>query len=431
MALQDLTPQLRTRLSRMERAVGWFVLLAAALLAFGFGYYVYNTAERKGWFKIKAPYFTFADRATGLKIGDPVTLMGFEVGRITKITAQPADDFIYNVYLEFELKEPFYDYIWSDGSRAKVAMADLLGKRVLEVTRGTGGYPSYTLLDLHRMSIEAARALPDLYHWQLAQEIYDHSGTNVLQKALTPLTNFPTIVAAGYTNIAIVNTNIKRSKITGIWNEKDAQYDAYNKKTTKPYWLESDESAAVTERLEKLVGDIEAALPSILVLTNQLATVLSNSSTLTSNLNYVAVSTLPLITNLSAATARLDHPGALGEWLLPTNVNHQLEATLSNANITLNNANVAVAGVNTNLSALVENLGRSLDNLAGITGNLNHQVQGNSNIVSAISDTITHYDQFVQGLKHHWLLRSAFKTKKTNEPPSAPVQPLTSPKEKP
>ena len=50
MALQDLTPQLRTRLSRMERAVGWFVFLAMLLLAFGFVYYVYATAERKGWF---------------------------------------------------------------------------------------------------------------------------------------------------------------------------------------------------------------------------------------------------------------------------------------------------------------------------------------------------------------------------------------------
>src|SRR5215831_18906013 len=98
MALQDLTPQLRTRLSRMERAVGWFVLLATATLVFGFAYYVYNTAESKGWFKIKAPYFTFINRATGLQVGDPVTLMGFEVGEIKTITAQPAEDFTYNVY---------------------------------------------------------------------------------------------------------------------------------------------------------------------------------------------------------------------------------------------------------------------------------------------------------------------------------------------
>ena len=66
MALQDLTPQLRTRLSRMERAVGWIVALAMALLAFGFVYYVYHTAENKGWFLTKAPYYTYANRATGL-----------------------------------------------------------------------------------------------------------------------------------------------------------------------------------------------------------------------------------------------------------------------------------------------------------------------------------------------------------------------------
>jgi len=55
MALQDLTPQLRKRLSRMERAVGWFVLLVTGLLVFAFRYYVCHTAERKGWFKTKPP----------------------------------------------------------------------------------------------------------------------------------------------------------------------------------------------------------------------------------------------------------------------------------------------------------------------------------------------------------------------------------------
>jgi len=406
----------------MERAVGWFVLLATGLLAFGFGYYVYNTAERKGWFKIKAPYFTFIDRATGLKIGDPVTLMGFEVGRIKDITAQPANDFIYNVFVQFELKEPFYDYIWTEGSRAKVATADLLGKRVLEVSRGTGGYPSYVFFDLKTTSVDAARALSDLTNWAFAQDIYDKAGTNVLIKAWTPLTNLQAVASVGYTNVRIMYTKEKRSSMTGIWNEKEAAYDGYNKKTSKGYWLESDESAAVTERLEKLVGDIETALPGILTLTNQLANVLSNSTDLTSNLNFVAVSALPVVSNLAAATAHLDHPGALGEWLLPTNVNKQLESTLGNANATL-------TGINTNLSVLVEKLGRSLDNLAGITSNLNQQVEGNTNILRSISDTVTHYDQFVEGLKRHWLLRSAFKTKNTNAAPAAPPQPLRSPKE--
>ena len=77
MALQDLTPQLRTRLSRMERAVGWFVFVATALLLFGFGYYIYHTAERKGWFVIKATFHTYVQSSAGLNVGDPVVYDGF------------------------------------------------------------------------------------------------------------------------------------------------------------------------------------------------------------------------------------------------------------------------------------------------------------------------------------------------------------------
>ena len=146
------------------------------------------------------------------------------------------------------------------------------------------------------------------------------------------------------------------------------------------------------------------------------------SSDLTSNLDFVAVSARPVVSNLSAATAHLDRPGALGEWLLPTNINHQLETTLGHANTTITNANAELA-------ALVENVSRSLDNLAAMTSNLNQQVQANTNVLSAISDTVTHYDQFVQGLKRHWLLRSAFKTKDTNASPSGAAPPLRSPKE--
>src|SRR5262245_4237429 len=116
MALQDLTPQLRTRLSRMERAVGWFVLLALGLLAFGFCYYVYTIAQRKGWFLTKAPYYTFVSSANGLRVGDPVRMMGFDVGTITDIKPMPADQFVYNVYIEFNLKSPNFGYIWTEGS---------------------------------------------------------------------------------------------------------------------------------------------------------------------------------------------------------------------------------------------------------------------------------------------------------------------------
>jgi len=382
---------------------------------------VYNTAERKGWFKTKAPYFTFADRATGLKVGDPVNLMGFDVGQITRIDAQPPWDYQHAVYLKFEIKSPYYGYLWTEGSRAKVTTADLLGKRILEVTKGTGGYPTYVFFTIRTMNIPELQRLPNLWHWELGQEVYDPDSTNLIAKPLRPLTNLTAIAAAGYTSVVVLNTNEPRKFMTGIWNDKLGQYDPFTK-TNKPYWLLSDESPAVTERMEKLLSEVEKALPNILTLTNQLSAVLSNSAHLTSNLNAVALSARPAFSNLAAATAQLDHPGALGEWLLPTNVNRQLESTLGSADAIL-------ANLNTNLTALVQNLERSLDNLAGITSNLNQQVQANTNILGAISQTVTHYDELVEGLKRHWLLRSAFKTRNTNAPPATPVRPLRSPKE--
>jgi ABC-type transporter Mla subunit MlaD len=424
MALQDLTPQLRTRLRRMERVVGSFIMLALGLLVFGFVYYVYTTAQRKGWFKIKAPYFTFTDRATGLKVGDPVQLMGFPVGQITVITAQPANDFVYNVYIEFELKEPFYDYIWTKGSRAKVTTADLLGKRVLEVTRGTGGYPAYIFYPLRtNISLAEAQVLPEPTKWLLAQDVFDLTGTNLVAKAWTVLTNLSIIKAAGCTNISVMDAREKRSSITGVWDDQEQCYNAFFGKPRDYFWLLSDESAAVTERLEKVVAQIEEALPKILSLTNQLGAVLSNGVDLTSNLNIIALSARPAVSNLAAATAGLDRAGGLGEWLLPTNLSRRLETTLDQAHSTLRTADTTLNTANTNLTALALELDRSLENLANLTSNLNQQVQVNSNVLSEISTTVIHADEFVQGLKHHWLLRSAFKTKKTNAPPAATVAP--------
>ena len=426
MALQDLTPQLRTRLSRMERAVGWFVALAMALLVFGFGYYVYHTAENKGWFLTKASYYTYTERATGLKVGDQVMLMGLTVGQITQMEPMPPD-YPYNIYVEFEIKDPYYGYLWTGGSRAKVTTADLLGKRVLEVTKGTGGYPTYTFNPLREVSMAEVQSWPDTSHWLLAQEVWDASGTNLLAKAKSPVTNLTALAAAGCTNLLIMNTAEQRKLMTGIWNDQEGRYDAYTRKSK--YELLVDESAAVTERLEKLVSEVEQALPNILRLTNQLATVLSNSASLTSNLNVVAVGAQPTVSNLTLLTAQLDHPGALGEWLLPTNLNRQLEGTLGTADATLTSANAALLNASSNLTVLAESLGRSLDNLANLTSNLNSQVQANTNILGEISRAIVDADSFVQGLKHHWLLRSAFRTKSTNAPPAIPGEQLRSPKD--
>jgi hypothetical protein len=364
----------------MERAVGWFVILATVLLAFGFGYYVYQTAERKGWFIKKITYQTSISSGAGLKEGDPVKLMGFDVGEITRI--QPNDPYAYyNITVEFRIKAPYFGYLWSD-SAAKVASADLLGHRYVEVTKGKEGVS--TVDETNKVAVG------------ILKRDYFEQRQGELSKQFTN------------------HAEMFRALRDEVQTNKNLFYSPLAK--TSVYWLDPEDSPALAERLESLVTQVEKALPGILDLTNRISLVLSNSAILTSNLNFVAVDARPAVSNLALITAQWNQPGAFGEWLLPTNLNQKLDATLSSAN--------------TNLDLLAANLDRVLDNLSGITSNLNSQVQANSNILGSISRTVRDADDFVQGLKHHWLLRSAFKHKAPERSPAESSQPLRSPKKR-
>ncbi|HLX69182.1 MAG TPA: MlaD family protein [Verrucomicrobiae bacterium] len=393
MALQDLTPQLRTRLSRMERAVGWFVMVAALLLLFGFGFYIYKTAERKGWFTPKFKYETSLNDASGLKIGDPVKLMGFTVGEITDIIPNKPDDY-YGLTVRFTILKPHYGYIWDDSK--VVISSDLLGNRILLITKGLAGVPTIRE-DTNKVPLAMLRS----------KEVDD-----ARKRVLVDL-------AARY-------PDMERTNRTAFnWFVKDelsrlaqADPDTFYTNLSAAYWISPDISPSLSDRLEKVVNQVETALPNILNLTNQLAGTLSSATLLTSNLNLVAISAQPTLSNLALLTGKLDHPGALGDWLVPTNVNEKLDSVMGGADM-------AVGTLNTNL----DNLNLTLIHLADITSNLNHQVQVNTNILSQLSTAVVDADDLVQGLKHHWLLRSAFKKEFTNTPPAKYVKPALSPRD--
>lgn len=361
MPVQDLTPQLRTRLSRVERVVGLFVSIASLLLIAGFGYYVYHTGQRKGWWTFKAKYHTFLDSAAGLNIGTDVKLLGFTVGRITKITAMDPS-FLFSdygaVYIEFIVLDPYQGYIWSD-SKVKTS-GTLLGSRFLEVIPGGGSLKTDPKATVHA-------------------------------------------------------TYSKTNGIHQVYDEKSDQFVAFDDKS-KGYWLPANETPDVQARLEAVAGQIEAALPGILGLTNRINQVLSNVASMTEQAQTVLADARPMLSNVTTITANLRDPkGSLGEWLLPTNLHSQLTGTLANANVTLTNVNHTISRTDTNITMLATNLDQTLINVANITSNLNQQVQSNSNLVKSISDTIIHSDEFIQGLKHHWFLRSAFKNKDKEE----------------
>jgi ABC-type transporter Mla subunit MlaD len=387
MALQDLTPQLRTRLSRMERAVGWFILLATGLLLFAFGYYVYNTAERKGWLKRKIAYQTSISSGEGLKAGDPVKLMGFAVGEITSIDPNAPGEW-YNITVHFYVKEPYFGYIWSD-SVAKVS-GGLLESRYLEITKGKYGAPTIlensnktVVLGVLRWKHVEARKKDFIKQFSTAEELAGAIARD----------------AADHQNIYY--TNLHKSST---------------------YWLEPDDAPSLTDRAEKVVSQVENALPGILAMTNQINAILANTAQLTYNLNASSEDLRPVVSNLTLISGNLKDPnGSLGPRLLPTNINQNLDATLRNTSLAVSNAD-------TNLILLAASLQKSLDSLAGITSNLNHQVQVNTNILSSISEIVVHTDELIQGLKHHWLLRSAFKEPNTNAPAVTPGQRFSSPK---
>lgn len=428
MGLQDLTPELRTRLSRVERAVAMFVVLATLLLLAGFAYYVHHTAERKGWFDTKIRYWTSLSSATGLKVGDPVRLMGFEVGKVTKVIPNDPYDY-FNVTVEFEIKEGRYHnygYIWSD-SKAKVMSADLLGNRFLEVTKGVEGVPTITAAGkgkpLRMLNRDALKSVVATNQAPWAEEAAKRG-----LKKLPVIEGFKLLSAPA----------------------QAAAYQPYNKES-KPYWLEPEESVALTARLDQMASTAEAALPVILSLTNQLYAALGNFMKLSSNLDQSIAGMQPIVSNITTISARLTGgPGSLGDMLLPTNLNAQLgqtfatarqtftnldqtlagakqtiagaENTLATANNMLLSVHTTVTNTDVRLELLVSNLNLSLVQLADISSNLNTQVHANTNILSEVSAAVIHADQLLQGLKRHWLLRSAFKDK-TNKPSAAPTPP--------
>src|ERR1017187_4541550 len=413
MPLQDLTPQLRTRLNKMERAVGWFVFLATALLLFGFGYYIYHTAEHKGWFKIKAPFRVYVQSSAGLNVGDPVVMMGFPVGQITSIAPQKPYE-PHNVQVQFEIVEDYFRYIWFGGSYVKVNAADFLGKRQIEMTRGTNG-PAICVTQpgVWKTIPELEQIITtETNRWQLYQDVLDEN-SNIVFGAYTMLTqsnlermaqmNLESNSVCAYDNKITVN------HVVAAWHRRAHRYENF-KPGSEDAGLRAVETPPIADQLPAMGSQGQAALPGILSLTNKLATVLDNAVDATSNLNTTLVAAQPLVTNFAAISAQLREPGGLGVWALGTNGNGQIQGALTNLNSLLTDTD-------TNLNALTTSIGQTLENLSGITSNLNVQVQANSNLLWGISKTVMDADGLVQGLKHHWLLRSAFKTQATNQPP--------------
>jgi len=84
-------------------------------------------------------------------------------------------------------------------------------------------------------------------------------------------------------------------------------------------------------------------------------------------------------------------------------------------------------GADASAAMLAVDLDKTLQHLSDLTSNLSWQVQMNTNLIGEISTTIVHTDGLIQGLKRHWLLRSAFKNKPAKHPAKASSDPPPKP----
>lgn len=353
MALQDLTPELRTRMSRVERLVGLFVFVAALLMGAGFAYYLRETGRQRGWFVNKVPYYCYTKEATGLKVGDPVRLLGREIGRIVEVQSMPLDPWNiahnWNVFVKFTVREPDFGFILTD-SKVRVVSSDFFGARHLEVTPGD---PETGLI-----------TVGEELRWE-DRTVRSDKNTNDMVLLRTVLEN------------------------------------------RKAVWLQNvEEAPAMAERVEEIVRNVAETLPALNL---QVSQMLGTANTAVSNVNLTLEQLQPAIVDLRTLTSRLSQEeGVIGRMVLTSNLQGQVSGTLASMESTLTNTTALIRTSETQLQDLTRRIALTLDNVAMVTSNLSAQVNANSLMLGEVSSLVVNADDMLQGLKRHWLLRSAF-----------------------
>lgn len=386
MSIQDLTPQLRTRLRKVEWITGLFLGVTALLMLGGFFYFVKQTAVTRGWFITYVPYYTYMPDATGFKPGTPVKMMGFNVGEVTEVNAVGLEaraswDYYqtnnFNVFVAFKIKEPYFGYIGAD---ARVQI---------------GGFPV-----------------------ELAGGNFIELNPSSNNSMLTVVTNLPDGKRKWWSAWG------RSQKSLGVlWDKyaytpepKFAQYGALTNKQ-KGYYLELNRSEtllAQAQRILKNADEITAFLRQDLpqVATEAVNTLNSARSSINSLTNDVV---LTLITAREAvASLTNDLAGLVGNTRRITGqVADVIPGLTNDIARTLASSQQLMDAVNLQLPSIAQNVNLTLTNL-------NVLLLRDTNIMANTSLLVSNVNNL---LIRHWLFRSAFKPAKPAPKPRSPVMP--------
>ena len=378
MGLQDLTPQLRTRMGRVEWYVGLFLGTTAMLMVLAFGLYLKRTAEARGWFVVEVPYFTYLPDASGLRPGSAVNLMGFKVGEVTEVTAidlqqRTTWDFLatngYSVFVGFRIRadarSEFPGYVNSDASvRIAGFPVDLLGGTSLEVRQGTPqGVVTYGKTADGKPGVLMARFAFGPPGMERTNQFLRYEPVKGSKGYFLRLEEAETLVAEAQRVVR---------RLENIAQTVDERLPLMLSELQQTLEVTRSALPGITNQVGQVLETARLTLPG---LTNHLGAVLSNTRDLTAQLR----DTWPMLTNTLDLTLTASRQ-------LVTNINGVIPTLASNVNVTLTNVNVILSR-DTNITA------------------------NTSALVSNVNQVIT----------RHWLFRSAFKEKPA--PSSAPPPP--------
>ncbi len=372
MALQDLTPQLRTRLRRVEWLVVLFLSGTVLLALTGFAWFIKSTGDARGWWVTQVPYYTYLSDGGTVKIGTPVKMMGFTIGEVVELNTTDDTEWNraqnYNVFVRFLVRHPYQGYIFTD-SYVKLGglPIDFAGGSFLEVVRTSGkGFPTTTNLAQGQLAL-----LWDKYS-------YNKDKTNVADflrySAFTKKDN-------GYFLTTIPSSDLIGELTTLLPKIREV----FSHPGAIGNLLIPTNLAARIDRPGGL-GDllIPAQLNSSLTVTlTNLNRQLSGVGSLVAHLDQ---SVPPLVTHLDTTLPKLI-----------TQLNGTLPQLLTNLNTQLNGVGPLVSNLNNTLPAALTEVHRTLETVR-------------SNTLPATEGVLNHTGDFMSGLKRHWLFRSAFKT---------------------
>jgi len=372
MSIQDLTPQLRTRLRKVEWITGLFLGVTALLMLGGFFYFVKQTAATRGWFITYVPYYTYMPDATGFKPGTPVKMMGFNVGEVTEVNAVSLEERAswdyyqtnnFNVFVAFKIKQPYFGYIGAD---ARVQ----IGGFPVELAGGN-------FIELSPSSINSVVTVTNLPHGKLGVlwEKYAYSPEPKFAK-YGALTNkqkgYYLVLDRSETLLAQAQRILKNADEITAFLRRDLPQVASEAVNTL-----NSARTSINSLTNDVVLTLITAREAVASLTNDLAGLVSNTRRITGQVADV----IPGLTNDIARTL------ASSQQLMDS-VNLQLPSIAQNVNLTLTNLNVLLLR-DTNITA------------------------NTSVLVSNVNNLLT----------RHWLFRSAFKPAKPAKPAPKPRSP--------